>query len=102
MRKGITLTRIDIIKKLNDELGLSKREAARLLEQFFGTICSTLEKGEQVKVSGFGNFNLRDKRERPGRNPITSVSVPVSARRVAIYKPSRSFRKLLEHEAGIK
>ena len=75
--------------KLFEELGLNKREAKELVEQFFEEIRICLENNEQVKLSGFGNFDLRDKGSRPGRNPKTGEEIPISARRVVTFKPGQ-------------
>ena len=79
MRKA--LTKAEIAEKLFEDLGLNKREAKEIVEAFFEEIRSALEASEQVKLSGFGNFDLRDKRQRPGRNPKTGEEIPITARR---------------------
>ena len=78
----MALTKADIAEHLFEKLGINKKDAKDLVEAFFEEIRSALEKGEQVKLSGFGNFDLRDKKERPGRNPKTGEDIPISARRV--------------------
>ena len=78
--------------KLFEELGLNKREAKELVEQFFEEIRVCLENNEQVKLSGFGNFDLRDKRQRPGRNPKTGEAIPISARRVVTFRPGQKLK----------
>ena len=83
------LTKADLVERLFDELGLNKREAKELVDQFFEEVCQALEDGTEVKVSGFGNFELRDKRQRPGRNPKTGEAVPISARRVVTFRPGQ-------------
>jgi integration host factor subunit alpha len=90
------LTKLDITEGLFDELGLNKREAKEIVELFFEEIRSSLEQGNPVKISGFGNFELRDKSERPGRNPKTGEEVPVSARRVVTFKPGQKLRFRVE------
>ena len=77
---------------LCDELGFNRREAKETVESFFETISVTLANGETVKLSGFGNFQLRDKRQRPGRNPRTGESVPVQERRVVTFHASHKLR----------
>ena len=77
---------------LCDELGFSRREAKETVESFFEAISATLGDGEMVKLSGFGNFQLRDKGQRPGRNPRTGESVPVLKRRVVTFRPSQKLR----------
>jgi integration host factor subunit alpha len=90
------LTKADLAEHLSATVGLNKREAAALVEQFVEEICSTLEAGEEVKISGFGKLKLRDKVARPGRNPKTGESIPVSARRVVTFKASQKLKELVE------
>ena len=78
----MALTKADMAERLFEEFGLNKREAKDLVEMFFEEIRAALHAGKQVKLSGFGNFNLRDKKQRPGRNPKTGEEIPISARRV--------------------
>ncbi|MBB1354341.1 integration host factor subunit alpha, partial [Pseudoalteromonas sp. SR45-5] len=82
----MALTKADIAEHLFEKLGINKKDAKDLVEAFFEEIRSALEKGEQVKLSGFGNFDLRDKKERPGRNPKTGEDIPISARRVVTFR----------------
>lgn len=91
------LTKNDMAEKLFEELGLNKREAKELVEQFFEEIRICLENNEQVKLSGFGNFDLRDKRQRPGRNPKTGEEIPISARRVVTFRPGQKLKARVEH-----
>ena len=77
----MALTKAEMSEYLFDKLGLSKRDAKELVELFFEEIRRALENGEQVKLSGFGNFDLRDKNQRPGRNPKTGEDIPITARR---------------------
>lgn len=90
------LTKSEMAEKLFDELGLNKREAKELVEQFFEEIRICLENNEQVKLSGFGNFDLRDKRQRPGRNPKTGEEIPISARRVVTFRPGQKLKTRVE------
>ena len=83
----MALTKADIAEHLFTQLGLSKRDAKDMVEAFFEEIRQSLEQGEQVKISGFGNFELRTKSERPGRNPKTGEDIPISARRVVTFRP---------------
>ncbi|MFW2761662.1 integration host factor subunit alpha, partial [Acinetobacter baumannii] len=76
------LTKADMADHLSELTSLNRREAKQMVELFFDEISQALIAGEQVKLSGFGNFELRDKRERPGRNPKTGEEIPISARRV--------------------
>ncbi|HEY9149368.1 MAG: integration host factor subunit alpha [Xanthomonadaceae bacterium] len=96
----MALTKADMAEKLFEELGLNKREAKELVELFFEQIRSALENGKQVKLSGFGNFDLRDKNERPGRNPKTGEEIPISARRVVTFRPGQKLKARVEAYAG--
>lgn len=87
-----TLTRADLADSLNVKVGLSRAESARLVESIIDLICGALERGENVKISGFGTFVLRDKTERVGRNPKTGVEVPILPRRVLTFRPSQILR----------
>jgi integration host factor subunit alpha len=98
MRKA--LTKADIAEKLFEDLGLNKREAKEIVELFFEEIRQALESNEQVKLSGFGNFDLRDKRQRPGRNPKTGEEIPISARRVVTFRPGQKLKLKVEAYAG--
>ena len=90
------LTKADMAEMLYQELGLNKREAKELVEMFFEQIRSSLENGSQVKLSGFGNFQLRDKPQRPGRNPKTGEEYEISARRVLKFHPSAKLKKTVK------
>ncbi|MFB1009929.1 MAG: integration host factor subunit alpha [Thiopseudomonas sp.] len=94
------LTKADMAENLFFELGLNKREAKELVDLFFEEIRVSLENNEPVKISGFGNFELRDKRQRPGRNPKTGEEVPISARRVVTFRPGQKLRERVESHAG--
>lgn len=94
------LTKADLAEKLFEELGLNKREAKEMVEMFFEEIKTALSTGKQVKLSGFGNFDLRDKRERPGRNPKTGEEIPISARRVVTFRPGQKLKVRVEAYAG--
>lgn len=84
------MTKADIIEKVYDNLGgLSKKESAEIVELVFETIKNTLERGEKIKISGFGNFVVRQKKERVGRNPQTGNEIKISPRRVLTFKPSQ-------------
>lgn len=87
-----TLTRADLADVLHREIGLSRSESAGLVEQVLGHMCEALSKGENVKISGFGSFVLRDKGERIGRNPKTGVEVPIAPRRVLTFRASQTMR----------
>ena len=92
----MALTKADIAEHLFEKLGINKKDAKDLVEAFFEEIRSALEKGEQVKLSGFGNFDLRDKKERPGRNPKTGEDIPISARRVVTFRPGHKLKTRVE------
>lgn len=96
----MTLTKADMVEHLYDEIGLNKREAKDLVEMFFEEIKLSLEQGENVKLSGFGNFILRDKSPRPGRNPKTGEEVQVSARRVVTFRPGQKLKSRVEEHVG--
>ena len=98
----MALTKADIAESLYEELGLNKREARELVELYFDELKSALSQGKQVKLSGFGNFDLRDKRERPGRNPNTGENIPISARRVVTFKPGQKLKNKVEGYVGTK
>jgi len=92
----MALTKAAMAEKLFDEVGLNKREAKEMVDLFFEEIRLSLEKGGQVKLSGFGNFDLRDKKKRPGRNPKTGKEIPISARRVVTFRPGQKLRARVE------
>jgi len=96
----MTLTKADMAERLFEELGLNKREAKELVELFFEEVRAALERGEQVKLSGYGNFTLRDKDERPGRNPKTGEEIPISARRVVTFRPGQKLKARVETYDG--
>ena len=88
----MALTKAELAEALFDELGLNKREAKEFVDLFFEEIRGRLESGEPVKLSGFGNFELRDKNQRPGRNPKTGEEIPISSRRVVTFRPGQKLR----------
>ena len=94
------LTKADMAEKLYEELGLNKREAREIVEMFFAEIGAALATGRQVKLSAFGNFDLRDKSQRPGRNPKTGEDIPISARRVVTFRPGQKLKTRVEACAG--
>jgi len=96
----MALTKADMAERLFDDLGLNKREAKELVEAFFEEIRFCLEQGQQVKLSGFGNFDLRNKNQRPGRNPKTGEEIPISARRVVTFRPGQKLKARVEAYAG--
>ena len=96
----MALTKAEMAERLYDELGLNKREAKELVEAFFEEVRGALEIGDQVKLSGFGNFDLREKNERPGRNPKTGQEIPITARRVVTFRPGQKLKARVEAYAG--
>jgi len=96
----MSLTKADIANRLFDEVGLNKREAKEFVDAYFEIIKAALEHGENVKLSGFGNFQLREKNERPGRNPKTGEEIPISARRVVTFRPGQKLRARVEAYVG--
>ncbi|MFM1989596.1 MAG: integration host factor, alpha subunit [Pseudomonadota bacterium] len=94
--EGFTLTKAELAEMLFERVGLNKREAKDMVETFFDEIRDALERGESVKLSGFGNFQLRDKPQRPGRNPKTGEEIPISARRVVTFHASQKLKALIE------
>lgn len=96
----MALTKAEMAEHLFDGIGLTKREAKELVEIFFNKVSAALENAQQVKISGFGNFELHDKNERPGRNPKTGEEIPVSARRVVTFRSGQKLRARVEMYAG--
>ena len=92
MSEAGTLTRADLSEALHHEVGLSRAESAKIVEQILTQMCDALSRGENVKISGFGTFVLRDKGERIGRNPKTGVEVPIAPRRVLTFRASQMMR----------
>ena len=88
----MAVTKLDLAEQLFETLGLNKRGAKEFVDRFFEEIRVALESGNAVKLSGFGNFELRDKGERPGRNPKTGEEIPISARRVVTFRPGQKLR----------
>ena len=96
----MALTKADMAKSLFNEMGLNKREARELVDLFFEELEASLADGEQIRLGGFGNFYLRDKNARPGRNPKTGENVPIPARRVVIFRAGQKLRARVEGYAG--
>ncbi len=92
------MTKADIIESVYEKVGFSKKEAAEIVEMVFDTIKETLERGEKIKISGFGNFIVRDKKSRVGRNPQTGEEIEISARRVLTFRPSQVLKNALNGE----
>lgn len=95
----MALTKADIAEQLYEELGLNKREAKEFVEIFFGEISDILIEGSDVKISGFGNFILRNKKARPGRNPKTGEDVEISSRRVVTFRAGQKLKERVENNA---
>ncbi|CAB0150110.1 Integration host factor subunit alpha [Pseudidiomarina piscicola] len=89
----MALTKAEMAEHLFEKFGINKSDAKDLVENFFEEIRRTLEQGEEVKLSGFGNFELRTKNERPGRNPKTGEDIPISARRVVTFRPGQKLKQ---------
>jgi integration host factor subunit alpha len=98
----MALTKADMAERLFEDLGLNKREAKEMVEGFYEEIRNSLASNKQVKLSGFGNFDLRDKNQRPGRNPKTGEEIPISARRVVTFRPGQKLKARVEAYAGSK
>ena len=92
----MTLTKAELADLLFEKVGLNKREAKDMVEAFFEEIRGALERGESVKMSGFGNFQLRDKPQRPGRNPKTGEEIPITARRVVTFHASQKLKAMVD------
>jgi integration host factor subunit alpha len=92
----VAVTKSDLAEALFEQVGLNKREAKEFVDSFFEDIRLNLAQGEKVKLSGFGNFELRDKNQRPGRNPKTGEEIPISARRVVTFRPGQKLRARIE------
>ena len=91
-----TLTKAELSEGLATNVNINRRDAKDFIENLFELVRITLESGKDVKISGFGNFELRDKGERPGRNPKTGEDIPISARRVVTFKPSNKLKDRIE------
>lgn len=93
---GHSLTKLEMAEKLQQDLGFSRKESKDMVDCFFEEIITALENGEPVKISGFGNFELRDKSSRPGRNPKTGEEFSIEARRVVTFKAGRKLRDRID------
>ena len=96
----MALTKADMADRLFLDVGLNKREAKEFVDAFFDTLRDALERGQQVKLSGFGNFDLRRKNQRPGRNPKTGEEIPISARTVVTFRPGQKLKERVEAYSG--
>jgi integration host factor subunit alpha len=93
------MTKADIIEQIYEKVGFSKKESAEIVELVFDTMKQTLEKGEKIKISGFGNFVVRQKRPRVGRNPQTGEEIEITARKVLTFRPSQVLKSALNKGA---
>ena len=93
-----TMTKADIVEKVYQKIGFSKKEASELVEMVFNQLKDVLCVGDKVKISGFGNFVVREKKERIGRNPQTGDQIKISARRVLTFRPSQVLKAILNGE----
>jgi integration host factor subunit alpha len=93
-----TMTKADIVEQVYEKIGFTKKEASRLVELVFDTLKDKLEKSEKVKISGFGNFVVRQKKERIGRNPQTGEQIKIQARQVLTFRPSQVLKAILNGE----
>jgi integration host factor subunit alpha len=94
-----TLTKAELSDLLFEQLGLNKRESKDMVEAFFELVHNTLVEGQDVKLSGFGNFNIRRKASRPGRNPRTGESIPIKARNVVTFHASHKLKTIVQGDA---
>ncbi|MDO8494094.1 MAG: integration host factor subunit alpha [Deltaproteobacteria bacterium] len=95
------MTKADIIEQIYEKIGFSKKESSEIVELVFDTMKETLEKGDKIKISGFGNFLVRQKRSRVGRNPQTGESIEISARKVLTFRPSQVLKQALNKAESI-
>ena len=93
----MSLTKADIADRLFEEVGLNKREAKEFVDAYFEAIREALERGENVKLSGFGNFQLRDKNQRPGRNPKTGEKVLISPKKLPFFKSGKELKERVDY-----
>ncbi len=96
----MALTKADMAERLCTELEMNKRDAKDVVELFFEEIRVALEQGDQVKLSGFGNFDLRNKNQRPGRNPKTGEEIPITARRVVTFRAGQKLKARVDNFVG--
>jgi integration host factor subunit alpha len=89
------MTKAEIVETIYEKVGFSRKESAEIVDLVFDLMKETLEKGDKIKISGFGKFLVREKRPRKGRNPQTGDEIQISARRVLTFKPSQVLRKAL-------
>lgn len=92
----MTITKADLAERLSNEIGFNNREAKEVVDAFFTELSDCLERGEEIKLAGFGVFSMRDKPERPGRNPKTGEAIPITARRVVTFHASGCLKSTIE------
>ncbi|MCL1623874.1 integration host factor subunit alpha [Moraxella sp. Tifton1] len=96
------LTKADMIDRLTIRLRITRQDARKIVDNFFEEISQNLTDGKEVKISGFGNFELKDKKPRPGRNPKTGESVPIKARRVVTFKAGQKLRNHIDKQSAVR
>lgn len=96
----MALTKAEMAERLYEDVGLNKREAKEFVDAFFDALREALEQGRQIKLSGFGNFDLRRKNQRPGRNPKTGQQIPISARTVVTFRQGQKLKERVEAYSG--
>ena len=96
----MALTKAEMAERLYEDVGLNKREAKEFVDAYFDALREALEQGRQIKLSGFGNFDLRRKNQRPGRNPKTGQQIPISARTVVTFRPGQKLKERVEAYSG--
>ncbi len=92
------MTKADIVEKIYEKVGFSKKESAELVETVFDLIKSTLEEGDKIKIAGFGNFVVKEKADRRGRNPQTGEEITISARKILTFKPSQVLKAAINNQ----
>lgn len=95
------MTKADIIEQIYEKIGFSKKESSEIVELVFDTMKETLEKGEKIKISGFGNFIVRNKHSRVGRNPQTGEAIQIAQRKVLTFRPSQVLKQALNKSEAI-
>lgn len=96
----MALTKAEMVERLFDEVGLNKREAKEFVDAFFDLLRDALQQGKEIKLSGFGNFELRCKNQRPGRNPKTGEEIPISARTVVTFRSGQKLKERVDAYVG--
>ena len=95
------MTKADIVEKVSERIGVTEKESQDLVESVLNLLKSTLESGENIKISGFGKFEVKQKKDRRGRNPQTGESITIDARRILSFKPSTVLRNVLNNETTL-